>query len=102
MTVIRRPIERPPTSPGEFMTEDILVEYGLTQGALAKALGVSRRSINQIVNNRRAITADMALRLARYTGGTADFWLGTQMSWDLWHAAQTSEDQLRNIQPLVA
>jgi len=102
MSIQRRPIERPPTSPGEFITEDILHEYGLTQGQLAEALGVSRRTINQIINNRRSLTAEMALRLARYTGGTPDFWLNVQMSWDLWHAEQAAHDQLDKIKPLVA
>ena len=102
MNITRRPIERAPTSPGEFVAEDILREYGLTQGELAKALGVSRRTINQIVNNRRSITADMALRLGRYTGTTAQFWLNIQVAWDLWHAKETAEKALNKIKPLVA
>lgn len=102
MSIQRRPIERPPTSPGEFIAEDILAEYNLSQGALAEALGVSRRTINQIVNNRRSITAYMALRLARYSGGTPNFWLNVQASWDLWQAEQAIHDQLEKIQPRVA
>jgi len=102
MNIARRPIDRPPTSPGEFLAEDILREYGLTQGELAAALGVSRRSINQIVNNRRSITADMALRLSRFTGTTAQFWLNVQTAWDLWHARQSAQAELDKIKPLVA
>ena len=102
MNIPRRPRERPPTSPGEFITEDILREYKMTQGQLADALGVSRRTINQIINNRRSVTADMALRLARYTGGTPEFWLNVQNSWDLWNAEQAAKTDLEKIKPLVA
>ena len=102
MNIARRPIERTPTSPSEFLVEDVLHAYGLTQGQLAEALGVSRRTINQIANNRRSVTADMALRLARYTGGTAQFWLNVQTTWDLWHAEKAAHDQLVKIKPLVA
>lgn len=102
MTIPRRPLERPPTSPGEFIVEDILHEYGLTQGELAAAIGVSRRTISQIIHAQRGVSADMALRLARYTGGTPEFWLNVQMSCDLWRAAHTAQAELNKIKPLVA
>jgi addiction module HigA family antidote len=102
MSVPRRPLERPPTSPGAFIVEDILREYGLTQGELAAALGVSRRTISQIIHAQRGVSADMALRLARYTGGTPEFWLNVQMSWDLWHAEQAAQAELDKIKPRVA
>ena len=87
---------RPPTSPGEFIVEDILHEYGITQGELASALGVSRRTISQIIHTHRSITVDMALRLAKYTGGTPEFWLTAQMHHDLWYADRSG---LGDIKP---
>lgn len=102
MTIPRRPRERPPTHPGEFVREDILVEARLSQQQLAVALGVSRRTINQIVNERRGISADMALRLAKFTGTSVDLWLNLQQSWELWHAQQALHDELDKIKPMVA
>ena len=82
--------ENRPTHPGEFIREDILAEYDLTQGELADRLGVSRRSINQLVNEKRSITADMALRLAKFTNTSPQLWLNLQTAVDLWDAQQTA------------
>lgn len=72
-----------PTHPGEVLREDFLKEMGLTQYALAKALGVQQVRISEIVNGKRAISADTALRLARYFGTSAEFWVGMQATYDL-------------------
>ena len=72
-----------PAHPGEVLREDFLKELGLTQYALAKALGVSQMRISEIVNGRRAISPDTALRLSRYFGTSAEFWLGMQATYDL-------------------
>lgn len=72
-----------PTHPGEVLREDFLKEMGLTQYALAKALGVPQIRISEIVNGKRAISPDTALRLARYFGTSAEFWLGMQATYDL-------------------
>jgi addiction module HigA family antidote len=77
--------ENRPTHPGEFVREDILVELNLTQGELAEKLGVSRRSINQLVNEKRGVTADMALRLGKFTNTSPQMWLNLQTAVDLWH-----------------
>jgi len=82
--------EKRPTHPGIFIREDILDEFALTQEALAQRLGVSRRSINQLVNGKRGITADMALRLGQFTNTSPQLWLNLQMAVDLWDAAHTS------------
>ena len=82
----RLPKDRPPTHPGEMLLEEFLKPLGLTQTAFAIRLGVSYPRLNEIVKGRRAVTPDTALRLARVLGMPADFWLGLQQDWDLWHA----------------
>jgi addiction module HigA family antidote len=73
----------PPAHPGEVLREDFLRALGMSQYALAKALGVPEMRISELVNGKRAITPDTALRLARYFGTSAEFWLGMQMTFDL-------------------
>jgi antitoxin HigA-1 len=72
-----------PVHPGEILTEDFLVAMGITQYRLAKGLGVPARRINEIVHGKRAISADTALRLARFFGTSAEFWLNLQAHYDL-------------------
>jgi antitoxin HigA-1 len=72
-----------PIHPGEFLREDFLVPLGLSANALALALRVPVTRISEILRERRGITADTALRLARYFGTTPDFWMKMQMSYDL-------------------
>ncbi len=90
-----------PTHPGEMLREDFLPDYDLTATSLALALGVSRQSINELLRERRAVSPQMALRLARLFGNTPEFWLNAQRAVDLWDAAQTSKTALDRIQPLV-
>ncbi len=72
-----------PIHPGEILQEEFLKELGLSQTRLALAISVPPRRINEIVLSKRSITADTALRLARYFGNSAQFWLGLQMDYDL-------------------
>jgi addiction module HigA family antidote len=72
-----------PVTPGEMLKEEFLTAYGLSQSALAKAIGISPNRIAGIVNNRRRITADTALRLGLYFGNSAEFWLNLQGHYDL-------------------
>jgi antitoxin HigA-1 len=72
-----------PVHPGEILREDFLPEYGLTAGALAKALHVPRHRIEKLVRGRRAMTADTAVRLSRYFGTTPQFWMSLQTNHDL-------------------
>jgi len=72
-----------PVHPGEVLFEEFLVPLELSQNALARALGVPPRRINEIVHGNRRVTADTALRLARYFGNSAQFWLGLQMDYEL-------------------
>src|ERR1700744_6675222 len=72
-----------PVTPGEILKEEFLAEYGLSQGKLARAIGISPNRIAEIVNNRRRITADTALRLSLYFGNSPEFWLNLQTHYDL-------------------
>jgi len=72
-----------PVTPGEMLKEEFLAEYSLSQNRLAKAIGISPNRIAEIVNNRRRITADTALRLGLYFGNSAEFWLNLQTHYDL-------------------
>lgn len=85
----RLPTHRPPTHPGEMLLEEFLKPLGISQSAFAIRLGVSFPRLNEITRTRRSVTPDTALRLARVTGMSADFWLGLQQDWDLWHAGQS-------------
>ena len=82
----RLPACRPPTHPGEMLREEFLKPLGISQSAFARRLGISYPRLNEIVRGKRSVTPDTALRLAQVTGMGADFWLGLQQDWDLWHA----------------
>src|SRR5208283_1383732 len=88
----------PPPHPGETIREDILDPLGMSVNQLAKALGITATRLNDIVRGRRGITADTALRLARYLGTSAEFWLGLQLEYDLRTARQS---HLREIEKAV-
>ena len=81
MTVAKN--EFAPVTPGEMLKEEFLAGYGLSQSGLAKAIGISPSQIAEIVNNRRRITADTALRLGLYFGNRPEFWLNLQSHYDL-------------------
>ena len=70
-------------TPGEMLKEEFLAEYGLSQNQLAKAIGISPNRIAEIVNNRRRITADTALRLSLYFGNSPEYWMNLQTHYDL-------------------
>jgi addiction module HigA family antidote len=72
-----------PVTPGEMLKEEFLAGFGLSQNQLAKAIGISPNRITEIVNNRRRITADTALRLSLYFGNSAEFWMNLQAHYDL-------------------
>jgi antitoxin HigA-1 len=86
----RLPTHRPPTHPGEMLLEEFLKPLGISQSAFAIQLDVSLPRLNEVVNAKRAVTPDTALRLAQVTGMSADFWLGVQQDWDVWHAVRSA------------
>jgi len=77
-----------PVTPGEMLKEEFLAEYGLSQNKLAKAIAISPNRIAEIVNNRRRITADTALRLGLFFGNSPEFWMNLQAHYDLKMARQ--------------
>jgi len=89
-----------PTHPGEMLREDFLQDYGLTVSGLAEALGVSRQTVNELLRGRRAVSPQMALRLSRLFGNSAEFWLNAQRAVDLWDAAQAIRAEVKRIKPL--
>ena len=91
------PIPNP--HPGEMLLDDFLVPMRVSQNALARAIGVPPRRINEIVLGKRAITADTDLRLARYFGLSEGFWLGVQADFDLLEQRRRIADELDRIQP---
>jgi len=95
-----RPLERRPIHPGEILREEFLDEYGLTATTLAEAIGVSRQSMNELLRERRALSPEMALRLAKLFGTTPEFWLNLQRNVDLWDAAREMKREIANIHPL--
>lgn len=91
------PAKRPPATPGEILREEFLAPFGLTQGDLAKRMGVPVETVNRIVNDKRAVTAANALRLARAFGTTPEFWMNLQNRVDLWRAQNEHAAELRKI-----
>ncbi len=92
-----------PIHPGEVLREEFLVPHGLSAHALAQALRVPAPRINDIVRERRGVTPDTALRLARYFGTTPQFWLNLQASYDLKIAMREAGRRIeRDIEPLTA
>jgi addiction module HigA family antidote len=95
--MIRIPNNRTPTHPGEMLLEEFLTPMGLTQRELSRAIHVPYQRINEIINGRRGVTPSTALRLARFFGNSADFWLNLQLRWDLYFTQQTEKDDLNAI-----
>jgi len=92
----------PPIHPGEILREEFMSPRGLSQNALARALNIPPRRVNEIVLEKRGITADTALRLARYFGTSAELWAGLQADYDLRLARDEKQRQIeRDIQPLA-
>ena len=87
--------KRKPVSVGEILIEEFMEPMGLTQGALAEAMGVQRKHINELCNERRSVTAATALILARVFGNSPDFWLSVQRRSDLWEAMHSPRERAR-------
>jgi antitoxin HigA-1 len=102
MAITNTGIKRRPSHPGELLREDFIPDYKLSVSALAKALGVSRQSINELIRERRAVSPEMAIRLGRLFGNSAEFWMNAQRAVDLWEANQALKSEVARIRPLHA
>lgn len=87
--------KRGPAGVREILVEEFMGPLGRTQGALAEAMGVQRKHVNELCNGRRAVTAPIALILARVFGYSADFWLNIQARMDLWKAILSPKEAER-------
>lgn len=92
--------KRKPTHPGEILRDDMLPALNMTQTELAERLGVSRLSVSELLHGKRALSADMAMRIARLTGTTPESWLRMQEAVDLWVLEKDSK-RYRHIEPVI-
>lgn len=93
-----------PTSVGLMLKDEFLEPLGITQGELAKAMGVGRKTVNELCGNRRGVTAETAFLLAKVLGTTPEFWLNLQLLNDMWLAkhSEALAAKLNEARPLVA
>jgi len=92
--------KRKPTHPGELIREDLLEETSLSYTQLAQLMGVSRKTVSDLVKERRRVTPDIAFRLARVFNSTPEMWLNMQQAVDLWEARAAHELEYKKIQPV--
>ncbi|MFK0572616.1 HigA family addiction module antitoxin [Endozoicomonas sp.] len=96
----RIPTNRAPTHPGEMLREEFLQPMNITQQELALAIHVPYQRVNELVNGKRGLTPSTALRLARFFGMSADFWLNLQQRWDLFKVQQAEQEDIERIEPV--
>lgn len=95
-----RQMRRRPTHPGEMLREDFLPDFELTASSLARAIGVSRQTVNELLRGRRSVSPQMALRLGKLFGNSPEFWLNAQRAVDLWDAEQAIKDEVADIETM--
>ncbi|WP_435550538.1 helix-turn-helix transcriptional regulator [Desulfobacterium sp. N47] len=94
--------KRQPVGVGEMITEEFMIPLGVTQGQLASAMGVSRRTVNELCTGKRSITVDTALMLAKVFGNTPNFWLNLQQRNDIWTALHSPKrmEKIKSVRPI--
>jgi len=100
--MIRVPTHREPTHPGEMLLEEFLKPMNLSQRELAECIQVPYQRVNELINKRRGVTPATALRLAKFFGNSAGFWMSLQLRWELYHAREAEAEVLRNIRKAKA
>lgn len=93
--------DRPPTHPGALLREDVLPALAMTQAEFARRLGVSRLSVNELLREKRALSPEMAARLAKLLNTTPQSWLAMQTAFDLWRVTRDPK-RLAGIEPIRA
>jgi len=95
--MIRVPTNREPTHPGEMLLEEFMKPMEISQRDLADGIRVPYQRVNELVNRRRGVTPSTALRLAKFFGNSASFWMNLQLRWDLYRAKRSESKDLRKI-----
>ena len=95
--MVRVPTHRVPTHAGEMLLEEFLKPMGISQSELAQRIHVPYQRVNELVNGKRGITPATALRLSKYFGTSAGFWMNLQLRWDLFHAQRAEAEVLKKI-----
>ncbi len=98
--MVRIPSDRSPTHPGVMLREEFLDPLNITQRELADAILVPYQRVNEIINEKRGVTPNTALRLAKYFGNTPGFWMNLQLRFDLYKAQKVDNDEIKNIRTL--
>ena len=98
--MVRVPTHRPPTHPGQMLLEEFLGPLRMTQTELAERIDVPFQRVNSLVNGKRGLTPDTALRLSKVFGTSAAFWMNHQLRWDLYHAQRDAREALKVIRPV--
>ncbi len=98
--MVRIPSVRTPTHPGVMLREEFLIPLGITQRELADAILVPYQRVNEIINEKRGITPDTALRLSKYFGNTPGFWMNLQLRFDLYQSQKADSEDIKKIKPL--
>jgi len=94
---MRIPTLREPTHPGEMLKEEYLIPMEISQRDLADAIHVPYQRVNELINKKRGVTPSTALRLAKFFGMSADYWLNLQIRWDLYKAQEIEKADLKTI-----
>ncbi len=99
---VKRPLNRPPTHPGEVLREDVLPALGLSVSEAARRLGISRQQLHRVLACTHPITTEMALRIGKFAGNGPGLWLRMQQAYDLWHAGQRMKAELSKIETVAS
>ena len=98
--MVRIPSDRVPTHPGVMLREEFLDPLGITQRDLANGILVPYQRVNEIINEKRGITPDTALRLAKFFGNTPGFWMNLQLRFDLYQAKKADSEDIKKIKTI--
>jgi antitoxin HigA-1 len=98
--MVRIPSDRVPTHPGVMLREEFLDPLGITQRDLANGILVPYQRVNEIINEKRGITPDTALRLAKFFGNTPGFWMNLQLRFDLYQAQKADSEDIKKIKTI--